>query len=154
MQWSCFVSAITLQPQPHSHRLKIRVDYLHGAPVLSRKTGQHSLTCPAQQEFACMYVWACTWISGPCVFVSSQHSLHVLLLAPLLCVGGLCVAFLFHTDSSIYPSSFCRQCFVLTNRLALMLVTKEPEGRETDWKVIRSAQNDCVCVQGYIQCKQ
>lgn len=114
----------------------------------------------------CIYASVCVTVYEraylqPCIFVSSPHSVHVLQLVAVvtaadmwpagcvLCMGGMRVAFLSHTDSSLSPSPFCRQCFMSTNRPARKLVTEELEGRETDWKVTQPAGNICVCVFDY-----
>lgn len=111
----------------------------------------------------CIYASVCVTVYEraylqPCIFVSSPHSVHVLQLVAVvtaadmwpagcvLCMGGMRVAFLSHTDPSLSPSPFCRQCFMSTNRPARKLVTEELEGRETDWKVTQPAGNICVCV--------
>lgn len=103
----------------------------------------------------CVFLYLHVYLQ-PCIFVSCPHSMHVLQsvavvsaadMRPaghILCVGGMCVAFLSHTDTPLSPLSFCSRCFMSTNRPVRRLVLEEPEGRETDWKVTRPAGNICV----------
>lgn len=114
----------------------------------SWKNRSEELDLSRTRSLVCVGVFACVRVCvyehaylRPCIFVSSSHSVHVLQsvdavsaadMCPagrILCVGGMRVAFLSHTDSSFSPSSFCRRCFMSTNRPARRLVMEQPEGR-------------------------
>lgn len=135
---------------------------MHRAPVLAGKTGLKSLTCPAQQAFVCvcvLYLCVCIFAAMHFCFIPAQRACFAVggcgqccwYVAARLCLCVVCVWHSFpiqtHRPPPTPPPSrpFCRRCFMSTNRPARKLVTEEPEGRETDWKVTRPAGNICVC---------
>lgn len=105
--FSCYAAA------PAPQYLKIRVGICAGLQFLPAKQVRTARPVLHNKNLrVCVCEHAHTRLQ-PCVFVSSQHSLCVLLRRVGWCfVRGwfVCVAFLFHTDPSIYLSSFCRQC--------------------------------------------